>query len=74
MCATVGTPFVDKILRLVASRYVLHDAAYSQRILSYSFFLSLANSVEWHVAGDNMVGHLKHIVTVCRKACCRLQL
>ena len=38
------------------------------------FFLSLTNSVQWHVAKGNKVGHLKHIVIVHRKACCQLEL
>jgi hypothetical protein len=45
----------------------LHTASKHSAIKFFIF--SLANSVEWHVAEGNQVGHVKHIVTVRRKAC-----
>jgi hypothetical protein len=50
----------------------LHTASKHSAIKFFIF--SLANSVEWHVAEGNQVGHLKHIVTVRRKTYYRLQL
>lgn len=76
MCATVGTPFVDKILRLMDCAYCMYSMTLhtASEHLASDYFFSFANSVEWHVTEGNKVGHLKHIVTVRRKACCQLQL
>ena len=68
--------FVDKVLRLMDCAYcmwsmALHTA--SERSATI-FFFPLADSVEWHVVEGDKVEHLKHIVTVRRKACRRLQL